>query len=189
MTTSGHLRDDLPDLTSVEAYDERLRQYASDPVFVADAIALAEARLANAGPGEELRLRGYLGNACRMVGRLDEAVAHLQRAIALAQAQGNERAQVANVIRLGEARKFQNRIADAERLFRDALALATDPTAPALRVYESFALQHLGKCLIEQERREEAIDVLTRALELRRREGDIALITSTEAALRLARTS
>lgn len=106
MTQPGQLHDDLPDLTSAEAYDARLRQYASERAFVADAIALAEARLANAGPADEMRLRGYLGNACRMIERLDEAVAHLQRALRLAQAQGDERARVANLIRLGEARKF-----------------------------------------------------------------------------------
>jgi hypothetical protein len=87
---------DLPDLTTAEFYDGRLRQHASDPAFIDRDITFAEAHL----------------RAAR---------------------ERDDRALVANTIRLGEVRKFQDRQANADRLFHASPAHATDPgTAPPL---------------------------------------------------------
>lgn len=183
--------DDLPDLASVATFDDRLRERATDPVVVMRAIARATALLDRAEGDEatKVRLSGYLGNAYRLIGRLADAAMHLESAIALASKRGDERAYLANLIRLGETRKFQERHGEAEQLFRAALDLSTNPAAPHLRVLEDFALQHLGKCLIEQGRGAEAVPLLVQALDIRRAKADESLIASTEAALRFARAS
>ena len=64
-------------------------------------------------------------------------------------------------------------------MLREAAALAL-VEAPEL---EDFALQHLGKCLVDAGRAAEGVEQLERALALRLRKGDPALIASTAEAL------
>jgi tetratricopeptide (TPR) repeat protein len=139
-----------------------------------DRAAVEEAaRLARA---EASRLLGYLGNAERVLGRGEAAVAAFSESLRLAQ---GARARTVASIRLGEALRCADRPEEAERVLREALAGAE----PGLR---DFALQHLGKTLLDAGRRDEAAECLREALTLRREKGDEALVASTEAALRLA---
>ena len=64
-------------------------------------------------------------------------------------------------------------------MLREAAALAR-VEAPEL---EDFALQHLGKCLVDAGRAPEGVEQLERALALRLRKGDATLIASTAEAL------
>ena len=132
------------------------------------------------------RLLGYLGEADRVLGRYDAAVARHAEALELARSLGDRRLEVASEIRLGEAYRYRGDLATAERLFRDALVACAQSD---LAAYADFALQHLGKCRLDQGHVAEAIECFERALALRRATGDPALIASTEQALALARAS
>jgi tetratricopeptide (TPR) repeat protein len=178
----------LPDLTGATAFDENLREIPARPGRIARGVRLARARLDEAraaGDGAQvLRVLGYLADACRVAGQLDDAVAYAGEALDLARAAGNRNAEIANLIRLAEARKYRGEHAAAETLQREALALAGPDDAHPLRDY---ALQHLGKNLLEQGRHDEAIACLDDALTLRREKGQPSLVDSTEQALTLAR--
>ena len=119
------------------------------------------------------------GNAARLLGRDEEAVAELGESLALAEKLGDERAAATARIRLGEAHRCFDRLAEAEACLRIALDGPAD--------VQDFALQHLGKTLLDAGRAAEAAQALGAALELRRVKGDPALVASTEEALDLAR--
>lgn len=179
----------LPDISDSIAFDENLREIVTGPERVAFAIRRARKRLQQArdvgNATQILRTLGYLTDACRVAGELDAAVRYGQEAVERARSAANRNAEVANLIRLGEAHKYRDEHAIAEPLFRQALALSTEGDA---RTLHDFALQHLGKCLIEMGKYDEAIVSLEQALDIRRGKATQALIESTEQALRLART-
>jgi HTH-type transcriptional regulator, pleiotropic regulator of extracellular virulence genes len=179
----------LPDINEAIAFDENLREVPRWPERIAYAIRRGRKQLQQArDDGNEtqiLRTLGYLTDACRVSGELDAAVAYGQEAVERAQAASNRNAEVANLIRLAEAHKYRDEHAIAEPLFREALALTSDDDARALR---DFALQHLGKCLLEMGRYDEAITHLDEALTLHRTKQTESLIESTEQALALARS-
>lgn len=81
---------------------------------------------------------------------------------------------------IADAHRYAGNLAESERMFRDALRRARESGT-----HVDFALQHLGKCLIDRQRLDEAREVLTEALDLRRARGDESLIASTRAALAL----
>ncbi len=130
-----------------------------------------------------LHLLGQIGNDQRSLGNLLEAEMFLTEAVALARKLGDTRREAANLIRLATARQYSGHHAEAAAIFRDALARTRTGEASA---YEDFALQHLGKCLVEMGEVEEAIACFDRALVLRWMKADPELIASTEAALHAA---
>ena len=180
----------LPDLAALADYDENLRQVAADPPAIEAAMASAQGRLERAETTGDRRaalaLLGYLGNGFRILGRHAEAIAHHERAVALASTWGRPKAEAAAMIRLGEAHRNADNLNVAERILRTALDRVRANRVD-LGVYEDFALQHLGKCLTDAGRAAEAIPCLEEALAQRRRKDDAELIASTEAALRAAR--
>ena len=180
----------LPDLERLSRYDATLRQEPADRPAIEAAAATATARLVEAQDSGNLEaalaLRGYLGNARRLLGRTAEAVALLERAVDTARKLGNSRALVANLIRLGEALRYGGHLEAAERRYQAALELVrTQPDV--LAGYEAFALQHLGKCRLDQGDPAGAAACFEEALALRRAKGAPDLVASTEAALALAR--
>ncbi len=179
----------LPDISEAVAFDENLREIPRWPERIAYAIRRGRKQLQQArDDGNEtqiLRTLGYLTDACRVYGELDSAVAYGQEAVERSRTTGNRNAEVANLVRLGEAYKYREEHAIAEPLFREALDLTADGDAEMLR---DFALQHLGKCLLEMGRYDEAIAHLEEALALRRAKTNQPLIESSEQALALART-
>jgi len=104
----------------------------------------------------------------------------LTEAVTLARTLGDRRREAANLIRLATARQYGGQHAEAEAIFREALALTETGDAAD---YEDFALQHLGKCLVETGRVAEAMLCFDRALVLRWMKADAELIASTEQAL------
>ena len=170
----------LPDLGELGDWDERLRQVPTDGEAVADAIELARAELgATTDLCEQCRLHGYLGNAARLLGREDEALRELRRSLELADRLGDERSRTVAAVRIGEAQRCFDHLDEAEATLRDALE-----GAPELR---HFALQHLGKTLLDLGRTGEALEALQSALELRLAVGDESLVASTRLALEHAR--
>jgi HTH-type transcriptional regulator, pleiotropic regulator of extracellular virulence genes len=175
----------LPDLSALVAFDERLREVPADREALERAVAAADKRLAaTSAVGDDqarLRLLGYLGNAERVLGNHPQAIAHLREALRLAEHLGDRGSKAAALIRLGEAHRCADEFEEAERLLREA-AEATR----GLPLHD-FALQHLGKCLTDQARFDDAIRSLSEALLLRQKKSDSELIASTELALERAR--
>lgn len=132
---------------------------------------------------ERLQLLGQIGNDQRSLGNLLEAEMFLSEAVTLAHRLNDRRREAINLIRLATTRQYSGHHTEAVALFRDALALTVSGDAAD---YEDFALQHLGKCLVEMGRIDEAIDAFDRALVLRWMKADAALIASTEEALHAA---
>jgi tetratricopeptide (TPR) repeat protein len=133
---------------------------------------------------ERLRLLGAIGNDERALGDLDHAEQDLAEAVALARFLGDVRREAANLIRLATAIQHAERHAEAEPLFRAALAL-TEREAAAM--YRDFALQHWAKWLVETGNVPEAVACFEQALAIRRAKGDGELIASTERSLAAAR--
>lgn len=179
----------LPDLRDVTTQDESLREVATDEATVRSAKRIAEEQLdismAKGNSANSIRLFGYLGNVCRILGELTQSVDYLERAVALCRSEQSPKSELINTIRLAEAHKYNGEHKVAEELLRDAL-LAVDERR--LEAHKDFVLQHLGKCRLEQGAMDDAIEYLEQALQLRLKKGDSELIQSTDKALRLAQT-
>lgn len=166
-------------------FDERLRQVAADPTRIERALARASTALARTEDDRErVRLLGYIGNAERMLGRHDDAIAHLCESATTAEQRGDRRARAIALIRLGEAYRCSDRLPESERQLRVALTVIDDVPLDGLR---DFALQHLGKCLAEAGRTDEAVAALEEARAIREKKGAADLIASTQQALVWAR--
>jgi tetratricopeptide (TPR) repeat protein len=171
----------LPDLEALSREDERLRWVAADPGTVEEAAARAERQLREEG-ADRLRLLGYLGNAYRLLGRHEEAVAAHEGARDLAASREQRRAHAVALVRLGESYRCADRLAEAEATLRAAVEVAPPEVA-------HFALQHLGKTLLDRGAAAESAAVLEEALRLRRERGDQDLVRSSERALEAARSA
>lgn len=181
----------LPDLQTLSTMDLRLRQVATDPDAVGRAIEMARVHLSDARSSGDrravIRALGYLGEAYRLAGRFDEADVALTEALLLARSSGDARSIAAGTIRLGELRRCQDRYPEAEALLREAATLADDPAHSGCAAYRDFALQHLGKTVLDAGRPDEAIALLERALTIRTAASAASLIASTEQALSRAK--
>jgi tetratricopeptide (TPR) repeat protein len=145
-------------LTSLEG------RHSSDPRAV-DAIARGYAAIA-----VTLEARSDYVGAERA---LSAALPLLER-VAATGAKRRTRAQQASVLkRLGAVMQWQARLEDAERRYRQALALdeetlAEHPGDPAAQFEITITLSNLGGALNRLGRREEAMQLLSRALAIRR---------------------
>jgi len=176
---------ELPDLTRFTAFDDRLRSVAVDSTAVEAALTAAMVALARTDDdGERSRLLGYIGNAERLLGRHADAIAHLLESVETAQP-GATRTRAVALIRLGEAYRCADRPAESEKRLREALdVIDADADSNDLR---DFALQHLGKSMVDAGRAYEALPLLEEALELRKAKGAPDLVASTALALERAR--
>lgn len=174
----------LPDLSRYAAWDELLREVATDAEAVEAATTVAASRLEGARTrgdvSDEVRLLGYLGNANRMLGRHDESIALSRKALDVASLSGDERSRAVALVRLGEAYRCADSFAQAATCLEEA-ALLTRSTP--LSDLEDFALQHLGKTYLDSGDVDRARECLLRALELRERKDDEDLLESTRRAL------
>lgn len=179
---------ELPDLSGTTVFDERLREVPADRDSFEQAVAQGRELLQRArrhgDPESILRLLGYLGDACRVLGRLEEAASLLTEAVERSDASGDRRSGTANRLRLAEALKYKGDLDEAEIIFRRVLKDVQDPD---LVNYRDFALQHLAKCCLEMGNAVEAVTLLEQALILRQQKNNARLIASTELALSHAR--
>ncbi|MFC9440771.1 phosphotransferase [Nocardia sp. NPDC057030] len=149
-------------------FDERERMIPVDPQRLA-------ARLAKAEPAD---FAGYrqTGIEAMLLGRYDQALDLLDRALELVD---TEERRITVWINLGDVYRYRGDAFTAETLYRRAVEHARVAAPDVL----SFAVQHLGKALAEQDQLTEAHSLLREALDLRTAEGDPEQIESTRVAL------
>ncbi|HIW64055.1 MAG TPA: hypothetical protein H9881_16490 [Candidatus Stackebrandtia excrementipullorum] len=160
------------DIGDLITYDDRQRMVPSD---------IEEMRAAVDGNarGDTYRQLRSAGVGCITLGEYDRAFHLFERARELADSDGRHLVLDMNI---ADAHRYSGDPSKSERMLRDALNRARRSHPEMV----SFALQHLGKCLIDRQRLDEAREVLTEALDLRIDDGDASLIASTRAALALA---
>ncbi|MGQ4597634.1 phosphotransferase [Nocardia sp. R6R-6] len=149
-------------------FDERHRMIPHDPQRLA-------ARVAQARPVDFAGFR-QTGIELMLLGRYDEALDHLDRALELVD---TERRRITVWINLGDVYRYSGDAGTAETLYRRAVEHARVAAPDVL----SFALQHLGKALAERNQLTQAHELLTDAMRLRLTEGEPEEIESTRAAL------
>ncbi|WP_331747218.1 tetratricopeptide repeat protein (plasmid) [Streptomyces sp. NBC_00853] len=124
-------------------------------------------------------LARWTGIGLLSLGHHDDARVFLRQALDLAEASGNSRAVIATELNLADAYRYVGEAQNAEGFYRRALEGARSKHPELV----DFALQHLGKHLMEQGNLMPARAHLQEALRLRTAKGDAGLIESTQAAL------
>ncbi|MGW5342888.1 tetratricopeptide repeat protein [Streptomyces sp. NPDC004050] len=124
-------------------------------------------------------LARWTGIGLMSLGHHDDAREYLRQALDLATASGNSRAVIATELNLADACRYAGAAETADELYRKALTAAQSQHPELI----DFALQHLGKHLMERGDLESARAHLWEARRLRIAKGDIDLTESTQAAL------
>jgi tetratricopeptide (TPR) repeat protein len=171
--------------------DRYYREVATDQAGLESAIRIAKKLLYNIErqPYDEgnqkvlLFINSYLGNAYRVLDQPEPAIEYLTVAEKLARQIGNPAILSRTLIRLGEAYKYGSQYDKALECFQEVKDLTQ---CDELYFYYDFALQHIGKCLMELGRYDEALEHFHKALALRKQKEKEELIKSTEVALKLA---
>ncbi|MFI9362413.1 tetratricopeptide repeat protein [Kitasatospora sp. NPDC053057] len=163
--------------------DERLRMVPTDRDQLAAAVeGLREdlrALPAGTDPNQERVLARWIGIGLVSLGDPDEARLILRQALELATASGSSGAVIATQLNLGDAYRYGGDVETAGTFYRSALGTARSQRSDLV----DFALQHLGKHLMEQGDLLSARTCLREAQQLRIAKGDLGLIESTQAAL------
>lgn len=128
----------------------------------------------------DLSLLGVLGEQARGLGLFEASRGFLEKALSLAREHQDLTREVANLIRLGTTLQYLEQHDLGEKLIREALDKVG---IPKTEIYHDFALQHLGKLLVEKGRYLEARGLFEQALSIRKGKGQPGLISSTEQAL------
>lgn len=131
---------------------------------------------------DRLVLLGQIGEALCQLGRYREAEATLREAVTLAADLADRRSRVVNLLRLGDAIRHLNRHDEAEPLLREAREAAA-AAGGAMTDLHARTLHEHGSCLVEMGRRDDGVEALLGALEIRRATGDRAVLAATERAL------
>ena len=128
-------------------------------------------------------LYGIIGNLYRIYGEPKTAIYYLEYNLNMSKDDNEYAREIVSLIRLGEALKYDHNHNVALELFNKALIKCSEH---GIDLYEDFALQHKGKCLLELNRIEEAFMCFERALEIREMKANDSLISSTQQAIDLA---
>lgn len=161
------------------------RNTGADPVAAARRIEQNRPLLAGTYKApERLRLLTRIGDDYRAIEQYEQALEFSEAGLALARELANRRAEVANLLSLATTYQYLNRHEEAERFFRECLAVVKTHEVKDL---EDYTYQHYGKCLVEMGRLDEAIACFERALVLRQAKGEPGLLESTNNALSAAR--
>ncbi|WP_349408509.1 tetratricopeptide repeat protein [Pseudalkalibacillus sp. SCS-8] len=181
----GVLKDELLSINAYIYFDENeyLREKPKDPEVIKAFVSKLEVALKHVEEDEDVYfLQGTLGNLYRILGQPEKAIAHLTRSLEVAIEKKDEKKEVVSYIRLGEALKYDNQHEMALHYFNRAFTYCEKSD---LKVFKDFALQHKGKCLLEQGKLDEALSCFHEALEIRKAKNEPSLIDSTEQAIQL----
>ncbi|MFJ9446327.1 tetratricopeptide repeat protein [Kitasatospora sp. NPDC101235] len=163
--------------------DEHLRMVPTDRDQLAAAVeglpedlrALPE----GADPSQARVLARWIGIGLVSLGDPDEARVFLRQALDLATASGSAGAVIATQLNLGDAYRYGGDVETADAFYRSALGAARSQRSDLV----DFALQHLGKHLMEQGDLASARTCLREAQQLRTAKGDPEPVKSTQSAL------
>jgi tetratricopeptide (TPR) repeat protein len=142
--------------------------------------ALAEARK-GADARALMEALGHLAFVLTMAELEAEAAPLAEEALALSRQIGDRGGEIDGLLQLGTTRQYLGERQLAARLFHEGLALVA---ATGLRAQENFLQHHLGRCLVELGRIDDARAAFEAALALRKALGERRFIESTEAALK-----
>jgi tetratricopeptide (TPR) repeat protein len=182
------IKDRLPSLAQMTQYDpvHYLRERPIDPEKFQDAVEEAKMYLRQVmqepkiDPEVLIFLYSYIGNGYRVLNQAQKAIVYLKKALDLTRQEGDRRGEVRALIRLGEAYKYNLQHEKALECFAQSLTMSR---TAELSQYKDFALQHMGKCLLELGEFDHALMRFEEALDLRRKKGDQELILATETAI------
>ncbi|WP_391205271.1 tetratricopeptide repeat protein [Psychrobacillus sp. L4] len=104
------------------------------------------------------------------------AIERLEKALKLS----FENKQISNLIRLGEALKYDGQPEEALKKFEQVIDACMSNTNS---MFLDFAYQHKGKCLLELGQMDIALDYFQEAMKLRLAKGDQSLIDSSQKAI------
>lgn len=152
--------------------DKLLREILIKFEIAIESVLIEESEL----PADKLFLYGNIGNLYRLVGNTDLAIKSLQKAIEIS----DEKRQISNLIRLGEALKYDGQHEQALKKFKKAIDICATNNGSDLL---DFAYQHKGKCLLELGQRSLALGYFEKAMELRLVKAEQPLIESTRRAI------
>ncbi|MGW6413412.1 tetratricopeptide repeat protein, partial [Streptomyces vinaceus] len=130
-------------------------------------------------PARARPLARWTGIGMMVLGYHQDAITFLRQALDLATTTGNSRAVIATKLNLGDAHRYAGAAGTADALYRQALD-AAQKEHPEL---VDYALQHLGKHLMERGDLKSARAHLWEARRLRMAKNDAGLIESTQAAI------
>ncbi|MFF2753710.1 tetratricopeptide repeat protein [Psychrobacillus sp. NPDC058041] len=156
-----------------------LREKCSDESLLKNVIKNFEAKIdsqTNDHFDDMIFLYGNIGNLYRIRGDTNLAIKSLK--IALELSDGNK--QISNLIRLGEALRYDGQHEQALNKFDEAIELCTPSNGSNLL---DFAYQHKGKCLLELGQISLALVYFQAAMKIRLVKGDQSLIDSTQKAI------
>jgi tetratricopeptide (TPR) repeat protein len=178
----------LPNLEPLTMMDDRLRQVPRDNAAFRRVIEVGQRELEQArATGDAARLRKaltWVGTARRIAGAHEQAEADLDESLQLARDAGDSSQVIGAMIRLAELYRCRDEFPRAEILLRLTLKVIEKSGQTP---YRDFALQHLGKTLIDADRANDAVPLLEEALAIRHQKRSPDLIASTEEALARAR--
>jgi tetratricopeptide (TPR) repeat protein len=143
---------------------ETLREVFDDPEQARGRVQQLRAEVRDAlDEIDELRARGELVAALRVLGELDDALAEGQRAVDRADMVGNGAQQHTARLRLAHVQQWRGNFAESNMIYTELLGVA----AQFGPVIEAFTHQHAGKNDYDQGHWADARDHFARALELR----------------------
>lgn len=186
MDTINQIQTKIP---TIIYFDEAyyLRERTSDINMLIQLIAQTEMLYHEPFDNHQYMIASTLGYLYRIYGfdepqQLMKAELYFNHCLTYATQELDIAKEITTCIRLGEVYKYQDKHEQALAIFQKAILLCEGTEA----LYQlDFAYQHLGKCLIEMGRYNEAEAVLRDALHLRIQKGNQSLIDSTMQALEL----
>lgn len=186
MDSIQRIRNEMEKLKALVYFDENnfLREKVEDLSNIETIIRNVEeiGKVAIQNDEEQFIYFGSLGNLYRIKEEPEKAIFYLEQALEIALRKNDNSKYVTTLIRLGEAKKYNNELEEALTHFEKALSICNEENLLSLI---DFAYQHKGKCLLELDRLEESIISLTEALKIRVKKGDKTLIKSTKDAIHL----
>ncbi len=184
----AYFKESLTELNDILYFDQHqfLREKCSNPAKLRHYIVEATKLLTTSKYGEDRYfLCGTLGNLYRIDGNPEKALFYLTFCLEYAQTNQQASKEIATLIRIGEALKYDQNHRETLVKFDRALEKCNGQNETG---YIDFVQQHKGKCLMELSRLDEAETCLLQAMELRKAKGNLELLESTQKALEMVRT-
>jgi tetratricopeptide (TPR) repeat protein len=171
-------------------YGNDLREVPDDPEQMRKGVDYLKEKLEEEqdGGAAEAALRSQLAGYCRIMGDLELAKEHYQKAKDILKEAGKEQHIFAIQLRMAIVYQWDGRFKNADEIYSKSIEKSRRSSDKTIQKYLDFALQHYGKSKFEQGQFDSALDCFMEALELRLIKGDLTLIESTQKAIEVTRS-